>query len=131
VRIERAIAAAEAQLKIRASLPSDLPPDGRIVRVAVVNEQPPTLDIEYLIGGHRVLLRQRPAQSDPQFPPEARDVALEGFAVKALARVDGSGRSTGTELYWTRDGFDYALLGTLPLPDLVRIARGVARPGAA
>jgi hypothetical protein len=129
-RIGVAIAAAEARLRIRASQPTDLPAGARITRVAAAAESPPTLDIEYLIGERRLLLRQRPAQSDPEFPAEARPVAGEAD-IRAVSRVDGAGNQIGAELYWTRDGMDYALSGALPLPDMVRIARGVARPSAA
>jgi hypothetical protein len=129
-RIEVAIAAAEARLRIRASQPTDLPSGARITRVATVNENPPTLDIEYLVGERRFLLRQRPAQSDPQFPTEARPVAGEAD-IRAISRVDGAGNQIGAELFWSRDGMDYALTGALPLPDMLRIARGVSRPSAA
>jgi hypothetical protein len=129
-RISVAIAAAEAKLRIRASQPTDLPPGARISRVATVNESPPTLDIEYLVGERRFLLRQRPAQSDPQFPPDARPVDGEA-GMRAVRRVDGAGNEVGADLYWTKDGMDYALSGALPLLDMLRIARGVSRPTAA
>jgi hypothetical protein len=129
--IERAIAMAEAEARLRLSFPRDLPGDARIMRVAIVNQTPPTLDVEYLIGSETVLLRQRPAQSNPQFPPEAKPIDIDGIAAQGVARVDASGRQVGVELYWSRDGMDYLLGGNLPAPEMARIARSVARPGSA
>jgi hypothetical protein len=129
--VGRAIAAAEAKLRFRASLPRDLPPDARITRVLAPNQSPPTLDIEYLIDDQTVLLRQRPAQSDPGFPAETSPIDVDGFVGRGMARVDDAGKFVTGELYWVRDGMDYALLGGLPMPELMRIAKSVARPSAA
>lgn len=127
---ERALAAAEAQLRFRAALPRELPDGAQIVRVASVSTAPPTLDVEYLVGGQRLLLRQRPAQSDPQFPPEATEFDFEGLSGRAIARMDTAGKLVQSELYWTRDGMDYALVGTMPPSQMVPIARSVVRPGS-
>jgi hypothetical protein len=128
--ISRSIAAAEAQLKIRASLPTGLPVGARVTRVAVIGDKPPTLDLEYLIGGQRVLLRQRPAQSDAQFPPEAAEVTIAGGTARALVRVDERGQLVKSEVYWTRDGMDYALAGALPIEQMATLAATVSRPGS-
>lgn len=127
-RIDTALAGAEAKLRFRASQIADLPGDARITRIAVPREQPPTLDIEYLAAGQRILLRQGPAQSTPDVPPEAQQ--MTGFPGKAMVRVDANGNENGAELYWTADGMDYALAGVLPIDDLVRIALSVRRPTA-
>lgn len=131
VNPERELAAAEARVRFRASLPRDLPGDAALTRVAVINEVPPTLDMEYLVGGRSLLLRQRPAQSEPGFPPEAVTLDVGGVAGRAVRRLDGTGRWLASELYWTKDGMDYALVGAFSEAELVQVARGVVRPGAA
>jgi hypothetical protein len=128
---DRAIAAAEAQIRVRLSLPTELPRDAIVSRVALVNESPPTVDVEYFVDGQRIVLRQRPAQSSPQFPDRAKPVDLGGLVAQGIAHLDGQGRAAGLELYWTRDGFDYMLAGNLPPEEMARIARSVARPRAA
>src|SRR5207244_6104226 len=62
---ERKLAGAEAQLRLRASLPATLPGSAKIVDVRVANREPPTLDVEYRVGDQFLLLRQRPADSAP------------------------------------------------------------------
>ncbi len=131
VVLARAVAAAEAEMRIRAWLPRDLPPGAFIARVARANDQPPTLDIEYLFGERHLLLRQRPALAEPGFPAGAEQVDLDGVPAWALVRVDASGNPVQSELYWVRGGMDFALAGHMPIEDLMRVARGVAPPSAA
>ncbi|TAK22305.1 MAG: hypothetical protein EPO26_11430 [Chloroflexota bacterium] len=128
--LERELVKAEADLRIRLSLPRDMPSNARLARVFVVNTQPPTVDLEFAVGPARFLLRQRPAQTAPGFPAEAVDVDLDGGPAKLLVKNDASGRPLPTELYWTRDNMDYLIAGAIPTDDLVRLARGVKRPGA-
>jgi len=126
---DRAIAAAEAQTRMRLSQPKELPAGSQLTRVALVNEQPPTLDLEYLIAGSQVILRQRPAQSNPQFPADAQPVELDGLTAHGVLRVSRDGQPVGVELYWTRDGMDYMLGGGLAPEQMAKIARSVIRPG--
>ena len=129
--IDRAIAAAEARAGFRASLPSRLPPGSQVSRVALVNEQPPTVDIEYLLPDSRqFLLRQRPVQSNTLVPEEATRFVYEGLEGRALVQVDSQGRFVRSEVYWVGDGMEYVLTGVLTPEELASIARGVARPVA-